>query len=71
MEDSVPFLEMLSDPVPLFAQDTRLGAGASSLPRTDRKPNDEKDKTTTAYWKKLLNVNTVINTVNYLNGKIK
>lgn len=31
MEDSVPFLEMISEPIPLLAQDTRLGAWASSL----------------------------------------
>lgn len=31
MDDSVPFLEMMSEPVPLFAQETRLGAWASSL----------------------------------------
>lgn len=31
MEDSVPFFEMMSEPVPLFAQETRFGAWASSL----------------------------------------
>lgn len=31
MEDNVPFFDMMSDPVPLFAQETRLGACASSL----------------------------------------
>lgn len=31
MEDNVPFFDMMSDPVPLLAQETRFGACASSL----------------------------------------
>lgn len=32
IDDSVPFLDKPSEPVVLFAQDTRFGARASSLP---------------------------------------
>lgn len=43
MEDSVPFLDKTSEPVVLFAQDTRFGARASSLSERDATDSEIND----------------------------
>lgn len=43
MEDSVPFLDTMSEPVLLFAHDTRFGAWASSLWQRQRREESQKE----------------------------